>query len=355
MITSLHIKNFRGFEDLEIKDLKRVNLFAGKNNTGKTSVLEALFLLGGPNNLFGPAQLRSLREHNSNFFPMTVDDVSVLFHRLAPDAVIDLEQVVDGRREEVSLMLREVFRASLPTAPLQTDAAPVPSSFGPPLMHVQEYVVRAREGAGAFAESSLLFGQAQRMIGAQLPDRPPTILMSSPPALDTPEMESFSHIEELGQTEGLVRALQEIDPRLKRLVLLAKNGATRIYGDLGLGRLLPLSAMGDGAFRLLAILLAIARAQNGAILIDDVDSGLHHTVREKTWAAIGQAAEQYETQVFATTHSLEMVRAAHAAFRARPKYELTFYRLERVPSGVTAVYFDQQDMESAEKFNFEVR
>lgn len=42
MIKHLHIRNFRLFEDLQLKGLKQVNLFAGKNNTGKTFLLEAL-------------------------------------------------------------------------------------------------------------------------------------------------------------------------------------------------------------------------------------------------------------------------------------------------------------------------
>src|SRR5580700_2446060 len=45
MLTSLHIKNFRGFRDLRIEPLKRINLITGQNNTGKTGVLEASALL----------------------------------------------------------------------------------------------------------------------------------------------------------------------------------------------------------------------------------------------------------------------------------------------------------------------
>src|SRR5438477_5871117 len=47
MITSLKFQNFRGFTDLTISPLKRVNLIAGANNTGKTGILEALYLLFG--------------------------------------------------------------------------------------------------------------------------------------------------------------------------------------------------------------------------------------------------------------------------------------------------------------------
>ena len=50
MIESLAIRNFRCFSDLKIRDLKRVNLFSGKNNAGKTALLESIYLQLGPGN-----------------------------------------------------------------------------------------------------------------------------------------------------------------------------------------------------------------------------------------------------------------------------------------------------------------
>ncbi len=42
MFDSLHIRGFRAFEDLQLTGLGRVNLLVGKNNVGKTTVLEAI-------------------------------------------------------------------------------------------------------------------------------------------------------------------------------------------------------------------------------------------------------------------------------------------------------------------------
>ena len=47
MYKSFRVKNFRCFKDLQINDLGRVNLIAGKNNTGKTALLEAMYILSG--------------------------------------------------------------------------------------------------------------------------------------------------------------------------------------------------------------------------------------------------------------------------------------------------------------------
>ncbi len=50
MLERLHIRNYRVFNNLKIDQLSRINLIAGKNNSGKTSLLEAIFLLSGAGN-----------------------------------------------------------------------------------------------------------------------------------------------------------------------------------------------------------------------------------------------------------------------------------------------------------------
>src|SRR5262245_40807907 len=47
MIESIHIKNFRCFEDVELKNLTRVNIIVGQNASGKTALLEAIYLTIG--------------------------------------------------------------------------------------------------------------------------------------------------------------------------------------------------------------------------------------------------------------------------------------------------------------------
>ena len=48
MFESLKIEHFRGFESLELKELARVNLIVGANNSGKTALLEAIQFLCQP-------------------------------------------------------------------------------------------------------------------------------------------------------------------------------------------------------------------------------------------------------------------------------------------------------------------
>ena len=43
----LHIKNFKSIRDLEIKDLENALILVGKNNTGKTAVIDAIRAVSG--------------------------------------------------------------------------------------------------------------------------------------------------------------------------------------------------------------------------------------------------------------------------------------------------------------------
>ena len=49
MYKSFSVSNFRGLRELKIDSLQRINLIAGKNNVGKTTLLEAMWLHSGPN------------------------------------------------------------------------------------------------------------------------------------------------------------------------------------------------------------------------------------------------------------------------------------------------------------------
>ena len=47
MIRSIDVRNFRCFERLQIDDCERINVIVGDNGSGKTALLEALFLALG--------------------------------------------------------------------------------------------------------------------------------------------------------------------------------------------------------------------------------------------------------------------------------------------------------------------
>ena len=96
-------------------------------------------------------------------------------------------------------------------------------------------------------------------------------------------------------------------------------------------------------------------AKDGTVLIDEFENGLHYSALVDAWKAVGAAARQSNVQVFATTHSWECVLAAHRAFAESDEDDFRLHRLERRDGEVVALTYDQEQLDTAIEFNFEVR
>ena len=108
----------------------------------------------------------------------------------------------------------------------------------------------------------------------------------------------------------LLDALRVIEPKLAGVEVVYMGGTPMIWGDIGLSELVPLPAMGEGMTRLARIVLGISSVPGGVLLVDEVENGIHHSAMVGAWKAIGQAAERFDAQVFATTHSFECIQKA---------------------------------------------
>lgn len=128
------------------------------------------------------------------------------------------------------------------------------------------------------------------------------------------DAELFGKLEIHDKQDVLLRVLQLIEPRLRRLAIVIVMGEPILHGDVGTGRLMPLPVMGEGMVHLASLVLRLGNAPNCIVLVDEIENGLHHSILPKLWSAIGEVAREFNTQVFATTHSLECIKAAHKAF-----------------------------------------
>ena len=73
----------------------------------------------------------------------------------------------------------------------------------------------------------------------------------------------------------------------------------------------PLKSLGDGTGRLFGLTLALVASQNGVLLIDEIENGVHYTVLVSLWKFISKVSRRLNVQVFATSHSLDCIKAFH--------------------------------------------
>lgn len=358
MHKSFSIENFRCFEDFTVTALKRINLITGKNNVGKTALLEALWLHHGYHNPELGLRLqvfRGLTHFKRDEFMWN------LFLGFDPQRKIILSsQDQNGQRHTLSITMHEhaTSRVSLrkerhgeesgkellPTYMLEQETS---SSVGTEVRFQYDETISAH----AYVETDGI--RFERPAGIK--DPLAILLVAGQKEGLKTLAERYGNLEVRKETRQIVETLTLIEPRLVGLTVRHIGGNPVIYGDVGAARLMPLPLMGDGVGRLLGIALAIPEAKDGVLLIDEVENGLHHSVMVDVWRALARLARVYNVQIFATTHSAECIYAAHEAFADDEPYEFALHRLEQVAGTIQAVSYDNNTLAAAFEIDVEVR
>jgi AAA15 family ATPase/GTPase len=349
MYRKFNVKNFRCFEDFEIKNLKRINLFAGKNNVGKTALLEALFVHAGG---YDPELLiRKVDPHDKSIFPL-----DFLFHNF------DTSRKIELKSEDSENRVREVL-IDIPNRIENTkEFQDLVDQYIQSESRGEIKIVRLiSKEEGKEKISFLAFTPKGLQFIPFPPPQPsfPAVFLSSKLRLPYPETaERFSKLAQRRKESLVVEILQIIEPSLKSLLILSLGGLPMLYGDVGDSRI-PLPLMGEGMVKLTDLVLSIATAQNGIVLIDEIENGIHYSVLVDVWKAVIKSAEMFNCQVFATTHSFECIKAAHRAFSEmypeQNDYDFSFYRLEKVDNKIVAKHYDREALEGAIDIGLEVR
>ena len=366
--SNLKIKGFRGIKAVEIPKLGRATLITGKNNTGKTAVLEALRLHAS--NAAPEVVYDILKSHagqiSENGAGASCDDspfaFSPLFYgfptlsRFAAPIVIS----TDGGERPTKLKMRmgrfvEKEKANGNIIKAQSDGRDGldERADAPPAMFAEtQGGMRCRrliKPAAGYTYDGYGFGDMER----------------THCALINPygEISAYggstrrSEIALRYQEKRVAEALRIIDPKItaisasevemkpENVVVHAKN----------ISRPVPLEAFGDGALRLFFIFRALFRRRmDGILLIDEFEKGLHHKIQAAVWKMIIRVAREYDVQVFATTHSWDAVKAFQKATSESPG-EDSLIRLTHRYERVFATAFSKEDLEIIVRQNMEAR
>jgi len=356
MLHSFTLKNFRCFQYLTLEPLERVNLIAGKNNVGKTSLLEAIFIFINPANPESLLQVNSERGIAKDGRFKEIEEMRVFFFNQDVNSSIELQGLGDNKvKKTLKIHFAEPEEFQIIRRSIPNDEVDFIRDNESRTLEVNPYdtlVLDYQDGKNKlFSYISKKRLRANSM-GKKFPLGIYLTTSTHSPQEDT---QRFSNLERVGRQDEVLTTLRLLEPRLKRLTLLVVDREPIIHGDIGMSELVPLPLMGEGIGRLLSIILAIANAKGGTILIDEIENGLHYSVLTDVWKAIADAARRADVQIFATTHSLECIRAAHEAFESSEKYDFRYHRLERIKDEIRAVTYDQENLAISDEMNLEMR
>ncbi len=347
MIEQLEISNFRAFSHLKISNCAHLNLVAGRNNCGKTSLLEAIFLLSGA----GAPEFVLNRSVVRLGEPEVASDPRAFREALWKPMFSGLDM---SRRIEIGARHRSLGDISVQLFLEQVETVQLPLSkagSGDANLSSEQLSLRYLQG-DILREGSCRLGQT----GAQVTHQPATLPFISAIVLShnadiREDAVQLGELRKKKRGDVILEALRAVEPRLQSIEDNSASGVPMIWGDIGLDELVPLPAMGEGMSRLARVVLYIASCSGGVVLVDEIENGFHHSILPKVWSVVSRAAQEFDTQVFATTHSFECVQAADAELEE----ELALHRLEADDDGIWCVTYARDDISAAIKHGLEVR
>lgn len=377
MIRELKIENFRALRELHLTGLGRVNLLVGANNSGKTSVLEAIAFLasgGDPKALHGSLSRRGeqaiVEPSGRDWDDDSVDVRHLFFGRKIGDDTTFRIQATDASGASVD------FRVSTPRVP--DDALPDwrdavaprprrrPNRRGPRAVEIDRsdriprYLRIGSPGAKvvdvALHPNGGLTADNATLTGFE-PEKPVAIVTTA--GIGDDELASF--YEKLVVTPeelNVVAALREVESSITRLATRRIDSSDErgfVVGMEGASEPVPLGSLGDGVHRMLAIALSLVMARGGYLLVDEIDTGLHHTVMRKMWMLVFETAKRLDVNVFATTHSYDCVHALAAITKpdVRTAGGVSLIRVERgKPEGIP---FNEEEISRLVEWQIEAR
>ena len=297
MFDKIKIERFRGIKYASIEGFKQINLFFGKNNCGKSSLLESIFLASGLSNPLLPIHVNFMRGYNKS----RLHDLKLDFYNL--DSTLPIHIRIDNEeKRDLSISL---FEQNLNNVSLNADNANIISNRDEEKYGLKfDFQVNDKT-----FESQLRFeADVTRVLPKEYVESLRCTYLS--PKYDfNASIQGLKNILQNKDEHFIVEGLQLIEPRVKDFIYTDNE----MLVDVGLEKRIPVNMMGDGARKIVSLLTAVYDCKDGALLVDEISNGFHYSVMGNLWKVLIDAAIRNNTQLFITTHDTDSIKGLRDA------------------------------------------
>ena len=379
MINSVKFKNYRCFEDFSLNDLSRVNLLVGKNNSGKTSILEGLnFLQSGNWNFLNQTLSRRgwvrhvINQANGNQFSQYLNFKNSFFNANAVQNGNDFFSIEAQSQDDFTkIEMRFVSPSTNANNQLSPNDSVLYNLLGAQGLSLLGQVglkaeISSQKGGVVSTPLIPLFEGAEVRFETlnYLPNtyQDQRIIPKShyifPESLDL--QSAMAGWGQIAFNTNVVKKIIEIlqltksdIEGLQPLQLTPTMPSSFYFKFKGTETPFPIGSMGDGVRRILYLLLSFPLASGGFVFIDEIETGIHYSLMKNMWTMVLEFAKQFDVQVFATTHSLDCIRGLAQTYNEDTCSEISIHRIENSRS--TSTNYSQKEIFEAVNLGEEMR
>jgi hypothetical protein len=350
MIESINIRNFRCFKDAEVSGLKRVNLIVGKNGSGKTALLESIFLASGGSAelalriraLRGMGQVLQLSVDRSGYESLWKDLFSGLDQ--SQTIYIGLKGSAANSRA-VTIAYSKQLSLTLPLGKTVLDSpliVPITFQWKDNRDEVTE-TVEVRLGEGGLT------------VGGTREAVPAFFFAGTTSSNPFEGATRFSDLDKAGRADLVIDRLRQEFPDVQEISVQISAGVPGLYAKVRqFPEKFPVGVLSGGINKLLSLLLALADKPQGVVLIDEIENGFYFDRLTSIWSLLWGVAKERDSQIFASTHSRECLQAILPLVAQEPE-EVALIRTDRINGECEAEVFRGDQLASALKLEVDVR
>jgi AAA15 family ATPase/GTPase len=351
MLRDITIENYRLFEKFHMEGLTQINLLVGTNNSGKSSLLEAIYLLVAHEN---PLAVLDMLESRGEYIEATMNDPGELYHIAeifrGHQFQKDCKVIIASQKDkQISLEYTYLdYEMPWPRKIEDEDSVGIIFREEGKADVVGNFDLEEEEGlTRSYSGDTFRFRN----------DTDDYFVTTE--RLDLHKITKlWNQIVLTPKEDTVLDTLRILELNLERIALLNQTTpAMSIQLKMkGNAKPVPIGSMGDGMYRIFALALSLVNCENGALFVDEIDTGLHYKALTQMWRLVIETAKRLNVQVFATTHSWDCLVAFHKALTETSATELgSVFRLERKNEKIGYVAYTGEELAVAIKHDIEMR
>ena len=287
----IDIIDYKCFKNFKARDFKRINLISGKNNVGKTAFMEALYI--------------NINSINIGIFAETIASVKARRNNL------EYLNKTYTQRDKVEY-LEETGNLNIKTNIKDTEVK-IDNING-----IKNYTFKIDESSHIINKNDFSFEENFNKNFNYIDNFGMT---------NNELKNTFEEVQKQDKEESLYKFINEFDTSILNFKVLGgdKPACKTIYSS----QYREINEFGDGLKHFISIICSLYASRNGYLFIDEIDNGIHYTQLERLWEIIFTISKEVNCQVFATTHSREMINAYAKVSQKLEEEDISFIELGR--------------------------
>lgn len=326
-------ESFRGLNKVNLEGLGQFNLLVGENNSGKTSLLEAICLAASPGDQRNWLKLLSMRD--AGVASNTVADlVSWLFPLVDRDHAEERREIrIQASYSDGNESLRLAYTHEFETIPpdeYRSNRVREGEDEEPEIRKISHILLEYGSEAIGQKAGELIFGETPRLPGRRmivpglpsisdsirrLPRRRCEVVKPHAHRSERSALGAVSRAVLERDKDFLISVLQIFDADLVDVEVVAPRSMPLLMIEHRKLGMLPLHAFGDGMRKAVVVIGRAMSAEGGLLLLDEVETALHPSIQKPFFNALAYIAKQIQIQIFAATHSLDAVDSILQSWR----------------------------------------